>query len=84
MKLTFEMFQVVQSSAEIFEEDILPTAGFTGTVQYVSEKPTFGVEVAGLNQVRKSSRKKLFVNYVRIIWMILDLIFVTVRSGQDL
>ena len=84
MKLTFEMFQVVQSSAEIFEEDILPTAGFTGTVQFVSEKPTFGVEVAGLNQVCKSSRKKLFVNYVRIIWMILDLIFVTVRSGQDL
>ena len=39
---------MVQSSAEIFEEDIQPTAGFSGTVQYVSEKPSFGVEVAGL------------------------------------
>jgi len=49
--------QVVQSSAEVFEEDISPTAGFSGTVQYVSEKPSFGVEVAGVNQQKPKKRE---------------------------
>ena len=50
-------FQIVQSSAEVFEDDILPTAGFSGTVQYVSEKPSFGVEVSGLNRDQKPRKR---------------------------
>ena len=49
-------FQIVQSSAEVFEDDILPTAGFSGTVQYVSEKPSFGVEVSGLSALKPKKR----------------------------
>jgi len=40
----------------VFEDDILPTAGFSGTVQYVSEKPSFGVEVSGLNSQKPRKR----------------------------
>ena len=35
----------------------MPTAGFSGTVQYVSEKPSFGVEVAGVNQQKPKKRE---------------------------
>ena len=56
MTILIKLFQIVQSSAEVFEDDILPTAGFSGTVQYVSEKPTFGVEVSDLSALRPKKR----------------------------
>lgn len=34
----------------------MPTAGFSGTVQYVSEKPTFGVEVSDLSALKPKKR----------------------------
>ena len=41
--------QIVQSTAKVFENDIQPTsaAGFAGSVQHVTEKPGFGLQVAG-------------------------------------
>ena len=39
--------QIIQSTAKIFEEDVraTPASGFAGSVQYVTEKPGFGLEV---------------------------------------
>jgi hypothetical protein len=40
--------QIVQSTAKVFEKDIQPTlaSGFAGSVQHVTERPGFGLQVA--------------------------------------
>lgn len=39
--------QIIQSTAKVFEDDIkaTPVAGFAGSVQHVTEKPGFGLEI---------------------------------------
>lgn len=50
--------QIIQSTAKVFEDDIkaTPVAGFAGSVQHVTEKPGFGLEVKAGNQGSHENR----------------------------
>ena len=51
--------QIVQSTAKVFEQDIQPTlaSGFAGSVQHVTERPGFGLQVAPEQQSNSNSRR---------------------------
>lgn len=54
--------QIVQSTAKIFEDDIVatPVAGFAGSVQHVTEKPGFGLSVSNQNSQEDLPLQSLF------------------------